>query len=135
MTGASRADSSTPATWRKPAALAFLGGGAASLAIGSIAGVRAILDGRAMRRACPSLQCSSDGAHADATALRERGRSEAVVADVALPLGVLALGLGLYLSWSEPTTKPKAGTAWTPRLQLAKGRAAASLEVEVSTVW
>lgn len=129
------ADTATRSPWRRPATLAFVGGGAVSLVVGSIAGARAILDGRAVRRSCPELRCSSEEALDDATALRDRARTEARVADVALPLGLLALGVGLYLGWSDRTTKPTAGNALTPTLRLATARSASSLGAEMSATW
>lgn len=98
-----------PAPWL----LAF---GGVTLAVGGVFGTRALLDGSEIRQACPNRTCASDEASDRARSLDDRARTEAWVADVAIPVGAVALALGTYLLLGKsnrvaPVTRGAPGVA------------------------
>jgi hypothetical protein len=77
-----------------PWLLAF---GGLTITVGGVFGARAIVDGRAIREACPDRSCTSDGTWERAQALNDRARLEARAANIAIPVGAAVLAVGTYL--------------------------------------
>jgi hypothetical protein len=95
----------SPPAWMRPTGIAALAAGIAGLGAGGVLGVKAIVDGAETRRLCPGDVCTTDeglGKHADA-------RTAATVANVAVPAGLVAAGVGLFLLlWSPAPRAPSA---------------------------
>jgi hypothetical protein len=109
---------STGAAWKRPLALALVGTGAATVAVGAVFGMQAIVKGRDANRACP------DGpACADAGAVHDSGlgKTYADLSTVLIPVGAaLATVGGVLLLTSrasvETTASPTAArldVRWT----------------------
>ena len=82
------------------------GVGLVAIGVGSYFGVRALNDHSDATKLCPSSPC------ADANGVNENGtaQTEAWVADFAIGLGVVAVGVGVYLAFIRHD-EPKAPTA------------------------
>jgi tetratricopeptide (TPR) repeat protein len=79
--------------WTTPVGWVAVGLGAAALATGTGFGIRAIVDVHESAPLCPNGLCTTMAAYAQSQDAHPAAR----VADVALPLGLLATGAGLYL--------------------------------------
>lgn len=100
-----RADSR--AAWMTPAGIAALSVGVAGLGAGAVFGVKAIADSDETKRLCPGDVCTTDeglGKHADA-------KTAATVANIALPAGLAAAGVGLFLLFWSPAPRASSASA------------------------
>jgi hypothetical protein len=105
--------------WRRPLSVSLIAAGTAALSVGAFCGFRAIVDGDAVERLCVDGRCTSDDRLSMAQRLDHRARVEARVANLALPLGAIAVGAGAYLIWTKPrdqrsTTGSKAQLQFAP---------------------
>ena len=107
-----------PAPSTRPFGWAALGLGVSALAAGSVLGVKAIIDSEESKKMCPGNTCPID-----AYTKNEDARTEAIFADVAIPVGAASVGVGLYLLLRSSTPAPAA----LPRVVPAVGPSAASL--------
>lgn len=100
--------------WRKPAGITALGVGVASMSVGAVFGVKAIMDSNESKRLCPDRQCTTD----EGLAKNASARTAAKAANVLLPIGVLAAGAGIFFLLTQPRarTEPpkKAALRFTP---------------------
>jgi hypothetical protein len=125
----------SPSASRKPLGIAFLGTGMATLVVGGVVGLRAMLDGRSLRRTCPELKCTSTSDLAQANGIRDRARTAAHIADVTIPVGAIVAGVGLYLWMSEPTTKSERRSARTVGFELSPAVSPSLLGANVDGSW
>jgi hypothetical protein len=97
-----------PAGWKNVAGWGALGAGAAAIALGSTFGIEAIVDSRASKSQCVDGFCNSGG-----YAKNHAAHTEADVADVAIPAGLVAVAAGLYLLLvpSSPPARQVGSTA------------------------
>lgn len=128
-------ESSSSAAGFRPAGGILLGAGGAALVAGGFAGLRAMLGGSALRRACPDLKCTSKIDLERANLINDRARTDALVADVAIPVGLAAVGVGLYLWLSETPKKPPRGEARGPNIAVLSSAWPSSLSAQVSGSW
>lgn len=88
--------------WRRSLSISLLAVGTAALSVGVFCGARAFVDADAVERLCVDRHCTTDASWSTAQRLEARARMEARVANVALPLGAVALGTSAYLLWTKP---------------------------------
>jgi len=94
-----------------------------------------MLDGRALRRTCPDLRCASETNVTEGNRIEDRARTEARVADVAIPVGAIVVGAGVYLWLSEPSKKAPPGPARVARVEVTPFASRSSLGAHVSASW
>ena len=96
-------DEPPPPTWRRPAGIAALAAGLSATVVGAAFGIKAIVDNDATLRLCPNNRCPDD----EGLERNQDARTAALVADIALPVGLVAAGAGvLLLVTSRPPGKP-----------------------------
>lgn len=78
--------------------------GLAATALGAAFGIKAIVDNDATLRLCPNDACPTD----EGIARNKDARTAALVADISLPVGLVAAGAGVLLL---VTSKPSAPAA------------------------
>lgn len=120
----SSAPSPAGGNWRKPAGITALGVGVASMSVGAVFGVKAIMDSNESKRLCPDRQCATD----EGLAKNASARTAAKAANVLLPIGVLAAGAGIFFLLTQPRTETskKAALRFTP--SAGPGGAGVSIE-------
>ncbi|MGA3123889.1 MAG: hypothetical protein ABSF69_24280 [Polyangiaceae bacterium] len=106
--------------------------GLASLGIGSVFGLEAVSKSNDAKQQCPMSMCPA--AAAGAIQENNTAKTDALVADVTLGAGLVAVGVGAYLLFSAPSgakTVPAADSAAEDRLRLVPlvGRGSAGLAV------
>lgn len=74
--------------------IATIGVGTGALAVGSVFGMKAILDARESHRLCSGNRCPESGGGYEKY---QQARTEAVVANYAVPVGLALAGAGTYL--------------------------------------
>ena len=109
--------------WRRPLLGAALGIGAAALFTGGVFGVKAILDSKESQRLCPDNRCPTDAGYQK----NQSDRTAALVADVAVPTGLAAIGIGVLLLLTSRAPAPRASTLLQLTPQLAPTTAGLSL--------
>jgi len=124
----------SPPTARRTLSMTLLGAGVASLAVGGVAGLKAMLDGRALRRICPDLTCPTKASREQGERVKDRARIEALVADVALPIGVTAAGVGLYL-WLAGSPNKQLALSSTVLIDISPLASPSSLGASVNGSW
>ncbi len=117
---AAPAPAGMPGAWRRPVGIAALATGVAAVGLGVAFGVKAIVDNDATLELCPDNRCPTD----EGITRNADARAAALVADVALPVGVVAAGLGVFLlatSRSGAASPPERAGARrpSPRVSLA----------------
>lgn len=95
-----------PVDWRVPVGWASVGVGVAALAAGSVLGLGAINDAADSKTMCPETTCPLD-----AYTKNEHARTEAIASDVAIPVGVASVGVGLYLLLRHRSIQAPSGRA------------------------
>jgi hypothetical protein len=83
--------------WKKPVGYSMLGGSAVLLGLGTAFGVRALSFGSEAAEGCKNMVCNDAGWEA-----LQSGRSSATAANVLLPIGVAAAGVGAFLLLTAP---------------------------------
>lgn len=96
--------------WRGPLSISVLTAGVASLSVGIISGARALSDAKGVERLCQNHRCTTDEGWSEAPRLDDRARVEARVADIALPLGAVAVAAAACLLWLKPASRRDAQT-------------------------
>jgi hypothetical protein len=81
----------------------LVGTGAALLVTGAVTGVLAISRHADSDRECPEGRCTADGVR-----FEDQANTFAWVANVTIPLGVIAGAAGAYLLLRNPTPRPAA---------------------------
>jgi hypothetical protein len=109
--------------WRRPLVGAAFGLGAAALFTGGVFGVKAILDSQESRRLCPDTRCLTDEGYQK----NQSARNAAVVADVAVPTGLAAIGVGILLLLTSRAPAPRSLALLQLTPQLAPTTAGLSL--------
>ncbi len=89
-------------TWRRPAGIAGVAVGLAGAALGVAFGVKAIGDNDATKRLCPGDVCPGP----EGIARNQDARTAALVADISLPVGIVAAGIGVYLLVTSRAPRP-----------------------------
>ncbi len=110
-------------SWRQPLVGAALGLGAAALLTGGVFGVKAILDSKESQRLCPDNRCPTDEGYQK----NHSARTAATVADIAVPIGLAAIGIGMLLLLTSPAPAPRAASLLQLTPQLTPTTAALSL--------
>lgn len=87
--------------------LAVGGGGVVVLGVGAFFGLRAFSKWGERNDHCPDGQC-------DATAVSagDAAKSSALIADITVGVGLVAVGVGAYLFFSAPSGEEKPATGW-----------------------
>jgi hypothetical protein len=92
-----------PPSWHRPVGFTALGAGAATLAVGAVYGVKAIVDSAQSLHDCPDNPCPSGSFQKNQDASHE-----ARIADFTIPAGLLATAVGIYLLLWKPSPSPRA---------------------------
>ncbi len=109
-------------TGRDATTYSLLGVGVLGLGLGTFFGVRALTKKSDSDDACPQNRCTAHGVD-----LNDQARTSARIADIALGVGVVAAGAGLYLLLTRPSGPadgPAVSLSFAP---LPRGGGAASL--------
>lgn len=118
--------------WRTPLTASLLAVGVGALSMGAICGARAMADGDEIERLCGAGRCTTDASWAMSQRLEARARTEARLADVALPLGAVALAAGAYLLWTKPRARHEGPTS---KLHLAPTASPHALGTSLRGTW
>ena len=113
---------SNDARWKRQAGLITLGAGGVLLAVGVVVGVDALVENGQVKSLCPGSTCTAGSPGAEKS---QTVQAEAWAADVALGLGVVAVGVGTYLLVTAPKPAKVQGLHVAPLL--AWGRVGVSL--------
>jgi hypothetical protein len=92
-------------TWRVPVGWTAIGVGVVTLALGGAEGVSAIVGSRQSRSACPGTMCPDPAYRENQSAI-----TDADIADVTIPLGVVAAAAGIYFLVASRSSKTTTGT-------------------------
>ncbi len=123
-----------PRTWQTRVAMPLITVGLASVAVGGILGSRAIADANEIDRICKDRRCTSGGSLATAEHLEARGRTEARVADLTLPIGALAVAAGAYFVFKKPAPSQTAKSSST-RFEVAASATPYAVATWASATW
>lgn len=97
------AETPPPASWRRPTGIAALSVGLASIALGTAFGIKAISDNNRTKDLCPGNVCPTD----EGIRANQDAKAAALVSDVALPVGLVAAGAGLFLMLTSRPSPPR----------------------------
>ena len=92
--------------WKRPLGTAVLGLGVVTVLTGGIFGMRAIADSNQSKGLCPDRRCPTDEGYM----MNQRARTAAVVADIAVPAGLAASGVGIFLLLTSRAPISRAAT-------------------------
>jgi tetratricopeptide (TPR) repeat protein len=98
-----------PPAWKLPLGISAIGVGAVGLGVGGVFGVKAILDSHESKRLCPERRCTTD----PGIEKNQSARTAATIANVALPVGAIVAGAGIFLLAWRPAARPaRAASLW-----------------------
>lgn len=132
------------AAWSKQAhpvwGIALVGTGTVAAVVGSAFGIRAVNIGDEINESCPNLVCRTEEALTRSKQLNADGKTAALVANIALPVGALLGAVGVYFlasraSAGTDTTSSSRTKGGAPVFELhaqARRRAASAV---VRTMW
>jgi hypothetical protein len=95
--------SSSPGAWKRPAGLVTAGVGVVALGIGTYFGVSAISKSNDAKGRCTPSSCTDPGAVRE----NDDAKTAATISDVALGVGIAALGAGAFLFLTAPSGPPR----------------------------
>ena len=95
--------SSSPGAWKRPAGLVAAGVGVVALGVGTYFGVSAISKSNDAKGRCTPSSCADPGAVRE----NDDAKTAATISDVAIGVGIAALGAGAFLFLTAPAGPPR----------------------------